>query len=80
MLDLVMPRMNGHDVYERMRQLVPDIKVVFTSAYDVESAQLGFIGDHGLRFIQKPFEPATLLQTIREVLDIGTVPLEHACL
>ena len=69
MLDVVMPRLNGHEVYQRMREVSPGIRVIFTSAYDLETAQLGFIGDHGLRFVQKPCGPAALLQTIREVLD-----------
>ncbi len=69
MLDVVMPRMNGHEVYQRMRLLSPSVKVVFSSAYDLETAQLGFICDHGLRFVQKPCDAVVLLQAIRDVLD-----------
>ncbi len=69
LLDVVMPGMNGHDVYQRMRLLDPDVKAIFTSAYDVEAAQIGFIGDAGLRFVQKPCESTVLLQAVREVLD-----------
>lgn len=53
MLDVVMPRLNGRDVYQQMRQLDPNVKVIFSSAYDLETAQLGFIGDDSLRFVQK---------------------------
>ena len=69
MLDVVMPRLNGREVYQQMRQLDPNVKVIFSSADDLETAHLGFIGDHGLRFVQKPCEPAVLLQTVCEVLD-----------
>jgi nitrogen-specific signal transduction histidine kinase/ActR/RegA family two-component response regulator len=69
MLDVVMPRLNGREVYQRMRQIDPHVKVIFSSAYDLETAHLGFIGDHGLRFVQKPCEPAELLQTVRDVID-----------
>lgn len=69
LLDVVMPKMNGHAVYEQMRQVKPDVKAIFTSAYDVETSQLGFIGQNGLRFLQKPFDWAVLLQMVREVLD-----------
>ncbi|REK12240.1 MAG: PAS domain S-box protein [Planctomycetota bacterium] len=69
LLDVVMPRINGHEVYRQMRLIDPNVKAIFASAYDLETAQLGFIGDQGLRFVQKPADPAELLKTVREVLD-----------
>jgi signal transduction histidine kinase len=69
LLDVVMPCMNGHEVYEQMRLLKGDVKIIFTSAYDVETARLGFIDRQGLRFLHKPFDGADLLPMVREVLD-----------
>ncbi len=74
-----MPGLNGHEVYQRMRLLDPQVKVIFTSAYDLEAAQLGFVAEQGLRFVQKPCEPTALLQTVRDVLDgVETLPVPAA--
>ena len=73
-LDVVMPRRSGREVYERIRQLNPNTQAIFCSGYDPETGQVDFVKDVGLRLIQKPFAPEVLLQAIREVLD-----LEVAC-
>jgi signal transduction histidine kinase/ActR/RegA family two-component response regulator len=69
MLDVVMPRLNGHDVYQRIKELRPDIPVLFCSGYDPDSSQSNFIVREHLRLVEKPYDPAVLLRTLREVLD-----------
>jgi PAS domain S-box-containing protein len=71
MLDLVMPRVSGREVYASMRAIDPDIKVIFTSAYDLESAQLGIVEEKRLRFVQKPCDAPVLLRILREMLDVN---------
>jgi two-component system, NtrC family, sensor kinase len=68
-LDVMMPRMNGREVYQHMKLLDPDVNAIFCSAYDLETAQLGFIAEQGLRFLQKPFDTATLLRVVHDVLE-----------
>lgn len=70
LLDVMMPGLNGWQVYEKIRE-VPDwadIPVVMLTALaqraDVERAvQLGVDG-----YLTKPFEPTDLLHTIEETL------------
>ena len=69
LLDVVMPRMCGRAVYERIRQLNPNTRTIFCSGYDPETAQVGLIKDVGLRLIQKPFCDDELLRMVREALD-----------
>jgi two-component system, cell cycle sensor histidine kinase and response regulator CckA len=69
MLDLVMPRLGGREVYGQMRAIDPQVKVIFTSAYDLETAHLGIVEDEHLRFVQKPCDAPVLLHVLREVLD-----------
>jgi two-component system NtrC family sensor kinase len=69
LLDVMMPGMNGREVYHRMKQIDKDVKAIFCSACDPHAAQLGFISEHGLPLLRKPFDPASLLQVVREVLD-----------
>ncbi len=69
LLDVVMPKLSGHEVYQQIKVIKPDMKALFCSGYDPETAQLGFVATAGLRLIQKPFDPHALLQAVREVLD-----------
>jgi CheY-like chemotaxis protein len=68
-LDVIMPRMNGKEAYEKIKGIRPDVKTVFMSGYTSDVLQSKFILEDGLHFLQKPVSPATLLRKIREVLD-----------
>jgi CheY-like chemotaxis protein len=69
MTDVVMPRMGGGALAERVIGLRPAIKVLFTSGY-TEDAIL-HAGDlaTGTHFLHKPFAPAVLTQKVRGILD-----------
>jgi two-component system cell cycle sensor histidine kinase/response regulator CckA len=69
LLDVVMPKRSGRTVYEEIKRLKPETKVVFCTGYDPETGQADFASDEGLRLMQKPVDPDVLLRTIREVLD-----------
>ncbi|MCI0606197.1 PAS domain S-box protein [bacterium] len=67
--DVVMPRMSGPKAVERIMQIHPGIKVIFTSGYaDDATLRHGVSGRSG-NFLAKPFKVETLLQKVREVLD-----------
>ncbi len=67
--DIVMPRMNGRDLVDRLAPLHPEMKVFYMSGYaDQELAPYGVL-DHPERFIPKPFRPLDLVRKIRNLLD-----------
>jgi two-component system, cell cycle sensor histidine kinase and response regulator CckA len=68
-LDSVMPKKNGREVYEAIRRIRPSIKALFTSGYTKDIVLDKGIEDKDLDFIAKPLSPTALLQKIREVLD-----------
>ena len=72
--DLVMPRMGGRELAERLLSQAPEVKVLFTSGYpDDASIQRG--ASHvTTSFLQKPFTPAIVAQKVREVLDTVREP------
>lgn len=67
--DVVMPRMNGKDLYDRLHRMRPGMRVIFMSGYT--SNVIGHHGvlDEGTHFIQKPFSIHTLSEKVRHVLD-----------
>lgn len=69
LLDVVMPKKSGLEVYEEIRQLRPDVKVLFMSGYTAEIMHRSGIIEEGFDFISKPISPAVLLRKVREVLD-----------
>jgi PAS domain S-box-containing protein len=68
-LDVVMPKKNGKEVYDKIKLKNQDIKILFTSGYTDDIIYQKGIIEEGLNFIPKPFSPYDLLRTIRVILD-----------
>jgi CheY-like chemotaxis protein/two-component sensor histidine kinase len=67
LLDVIMPKMNGREACEKILQLKPEIKCMFTSGY---AADLFDEGEYKLQhYLSKPIIPTMLLSKIREILD-----------
>jgi PAS domain S-box-containing protein len=72
LMDIIMPRKNGREAYEEIRNLKPNIKFLFTSGYDMEIIRSrGQIGED-MELIMKPVRPLMLLAKIREILDFAS--------
>ena len=67
--DVVMPRMSGPKAVERIMQLYPGIKVIFTSGYADDATLRHGMSGRTENFLAKPFKVETLLQKVRDVLD-----------
>lgn len=69
MFDVIMPKMNGREVFEEIRKVRSDIRVLFTSGYagDVLNGK-GELGKD-FDFVAKPAPPGEILAKVREVLD-----------
>jgi two-component system cell cycle sensor histidine kinase/response regulator CckA len=65
--DVVMPRMTGPELADKIVQVRPGIKVLLMSGYTDHISKAGFLRP-GLHFIDKPFTSNSLAIKIREVL------------
>ena len=68
-LDVIMPKKNGKEVFEEMKRFNPNVKVIFTSGYPADLIQKEGVLEKGLHFLSKPSSPQALLRMVREVLD-----------
>jgi signal transduction histidine kinase/ActR/RegA family two-component response regulator len=68
-LDMVMPDMGGSEVFDRIKGIDPNVKVLLSSGYSIdgEAAEILKRGCEG--FIQKPFSMEDLSRKIRDVLN-----------
>jgi PAS domain S-box-containing protein len=65
--DVVMPKMKGPELAERLRQRHPALETLYVSGY-AERDTLASLGDSE-RFLAKPFLPAELFRLVREILE-----------
>ena len=69
--DVVLPRISGRTVAERLAPLRPSMRVLFMSGYTDDSIVRSGVLEATAAFLQKPFTHASLARKVREVLDAG---------
>ena len=67
--DVVMPDMNGRDLFAAAARKRPDLKVLYMSGYPGDVIANRGVLDERIAFIQKPFSSPGLVAKVREVLD-----------
>jgi PAS domain S-box-containing protein len=66
--DVVMPKMSGVELAERLVACRPGLRVLCMSGF-TEDGVARRVAEHGYGFIEKPFNPERLIQHVRQVLD-----------
>jgi two-component system, cell cycle sensor histidine kinase and response regulator CckA len=67
-LDLVMPGMGGGEVYERLKEIDPNVKVLLSSGYSIDGQAAEILNRGCDGFIQKPFKLNELSYKLREII------------
>ena len=69
--DVVLPRMNGRQLVERLAPMRPSMRVLYMSGYPDDATLRDGIVDAEIDFLPKPFSPDSLIRTVRRVLRRG---------
>ncbi len=69
MLDMIMPKKNGKEVGEAIRNVSPRVKILFASGYAMDIIKDKELAEAGSDFIHKPYTSKDLLKKVREILD-----------
>jgi CheY-like chemotaxis protein len=67
--DVVMPKMGGRELAARLREVAPELKVLFVSGYTDSAILHHGVLEAGTHFLQKPFTVEQLAGKVREVLE-----------
>jgi len=67
--DVIMPDMNGKELYSELVQDFPTLKVIYMSGYTDNVIVHHGVLDGGVQFIQKPFTAQSIISKVREVID-----------
>ncbi|HXW69649.1 MAG TPA: PAS domain S-box protein, partial [Dissulfurispiraceae bacterium] len=68
-LDVIMPKKSGREVFDEIRKFKPYVRVLFSSGYTADVISRKSIMEDGMDFISKPAHPGKLLRKVREILD-----------
>ena len=68
-LDYIMPGLGGKETFAKLKEIVPDIKVLVSSGYSKNGKVSEFLQEGSEGFIQKPSQIREITETIRKILD-----------
>jgi len=67
--DVVMPKMGGRELVDRIRALYPSVRAVFMSGYAEGAVTDPSLFEAGATLVHKPFSPESLIGALRRALD-----------
>ena len=68
LLDLTLPGMSGGEIFEGLRKIRPNIKVVVSTAYGRDRALAAVREPESVYYLQKPYEIQVLTRLLRKIL------------
>jgi PAS domain S-box-containing protein len=77
LLDMTLPGMSGRKLFEELRRIRPDVRVILTTAYSEEMAANAVGSEQAWGFIRKPYHIADLVSLLqRAAASVGEPAIE----
>ena len=70
-LDATMPGMSGIRVFEDIRKIAPEVRILFVSGYTREIVARDILQRNATGFLQKPFDAEQLVTALWRLLEDG---------
>ncbi len=67
-VDMIMPEMDGGAVFEHLKSIHPEVKVLLSSGYSLNDKAAGIMDQGCAGFLQKPFDIIMLSSKLKEIL------------
>jgi two-component system cell cycle sensor histidine kinase/response regulator CckA len=68
-IDMIMPGMNGRELFDQLRAIEPSLRALVSTGYSIEGAVSDLMIQGCKGYIQKPFSLRVLAKEIRRILD-----------
>lgn len=68
LLDLTMPELSGEEVFRKLRETYPEIRVILMSGYSIQEISKRFLHENLSGFLQKPFDLGSLRDVLANIL------------
>jgi PAS domain S-box-containing protein len=69
LFDMIMPGMNGGELFDKLKEIRPDIKTILSSGYSIDGKAQEIMERGCNGFIQKPFDVKSLSRKIKDILE-----------
>jgi len=66
-LDMIMPKKTGREVFAEMKAMNPDLKVVISSGYSINNDAKAVLDNGAIGFLQKPFRLCQLTSMVENI-------------
>jgi DNA-binding NtrC family response regulator len=66
--DMLLPELSGYDLAQKVQELRPGVKILFMTGYVEGEIVQRSMSELGATFLDKPFQPATLLTRVEEAI------------
>ncbi len=69
LLDVIMPKESGRAVHDRIKEITPGARVLFCSAYGMDTLESDSLPEGSWELLTKPYGPAELLHKVRTLIE-----------
>ena len=68
LLDIKMPKLDGFEALQLIKNQWPDLKVLIVTGYSTEENAIKAVKEGAFGFLEKPFNPSLLLKVVENAL------------